>query len=124
MTKTLLYFGCFKDKGHFLYDEYGSTVRDHHVDLMFRGENMAFLKRMDAVYTYGTAQRQSLYNEVIIGNFRILAWWDRSVDTRPGSNSALIGRGYSSDVEMLADYSIRYPHIAARQPMPTKIQLQ
>lgn len=48
----------------------------------------------------------------------VLAWWDRTGDTRGKSNSALIVEGNHSFARMLELLAEHFPGVAHRQPSP------
>lgn len=48
----------------------------------------------------------------------ILAWWDYSVDKRPGSNSALVAKGTYSFDQMMLLLNSEFPNVANRQLAP------
>lgn len=118
--KMLFYFGCIGGAGHYLHDIYGH-VHEKTLGYKFPNDNCRFLGLLDAVYAPGTKQSEGEYQETNVGNFKIVAWWDRSVDKRPGSNSALVGIGYENAEEMLNDAYKQYPSVMNRQERPKSI---
>lgn len=48
----------------------------------------------------------------------VVAWWDRTGDTRGKSNSALIVEGTHTFAEMLELLAEHFPGVATRQPAP------
>lgn len=76
--------------------------------------------RFDGVLAPFDSNQIGKYLESIIPPFRIVSWWDRSGDSRPGSNSMMIGVGYSSAEEILDDALVKFPVIMSRQPRPVK----
>lgn len=117
--RKLLYFGCIKEKGHFLWN---SESWHHYYDQMAKeipGLNPNVLRHLDGVYApYDPHEREGLYLESTIPPVRIVAWWDRSVDKRMACNSAFIGFGYDSAEEILDDAVSRFPSVMSRQPRP------
>lgn len=115
--KTLLYFGYIKEKGHYLWTRENCVItnRDALERLTgIRGVTDNFLNAIDDVYT-PLITAQGAYKEFFVPPFRIVAWHDYTVDTRPGSNSALLGRGYESVIEMLKDAENQFPSVMNRQ---------
>ena len=79
--------------------------------------NRNLLRGIDGTFPPGgIKEEQGVYQECIVPPVRILAWWDRSIDNRPQSNSALIGYDYSSASEMLEDAAKMFPSVIKRQP--------
>ena len=114
--KKLFYFGCKDSAGHYLWEGpneiYPQTI-SHRIGA--NNANTRFFERMDAVYAPGRTEKEGVYQEVDIDGFKILAWWDRTVDKRPGSNSALIGWGFNTSEEMIEAAKIIYPWVMSRQ---------
>lgn len=125
MKKSLLYFGCIDGVGHHLWlSPYRivdfNTVR---AELM-PAVNRDLIQHVDGLFTpdYDNNINHGLYNESIIPPVRIVAWWDHSVDKRPGSNSALIGYGYDSAEEIIAAAYELFPAVMNRQRRPVKYE--
>lgn len=119
--KKLLYFGCLGGKGHFLYDEFGMTIREETACLKYMPDvNVKILQYLDGTFT-PTNLSQGKYNDCVVPPLRIVAWWDYSLDSRGGSNSNLIGYGYESAEEMIDDAYKIFPSVMNRQPRPIKI---
>lgn len=76
-----------------------------------------FLHAIDGTFT-PLISGQGAYKESIVPPFRIVAWHDYTVDSRPGSNSALLGIGYESADEMLNDAINHFPAVMQRQTSP------
>ena len=49
-----------------------------------------------------------------IEGWTVVAWWDRSVDTRPGSNSALLMRGTHTMTAVLLEAADKFPELLPR----------
>lgn len=119
--RQLYYFGCLGNKGHFLWDRERSANVEGVLKTM-PGINPNVLRRIDGTFAPGNPYEPTgLYMESIVPPVRIVAWWDRSVDSRPGSNSALIGYGYDAAEEMLTDAEVLFPSVMGRQPRPTPV---
>ncbi|HWL39400.1 MAG TPA: hypothetical protein VNO75_04105 [Gemmatimonadaceae bacterium] len=56
-----------------------------------------------------------------IHGWTVLAWWDRSMDTRPNSNSALVIDAQRDFDQMLALLAEHFPIVAKRQRVPIKM---
>lgn len=87
MTEDWYYFGCYRHSGHFLWDRNLSGVRGYSEkkNFPFRWESL------DAGFlSQGIPQIEGHGNLIYINDWTIISFWDRSVDSRPGSNSAFI----------------------------------
>ena len=126
MVRLLYYFGCIREAGHYLWTDERNS---HYPDTISRqtpGLNPALLKAIDGVFAphcLTEYQPEGLYQESIVPPVRIVAWWDRSVDKRPGSNSALIGYGFYTAEDMVEAAIQQFPSVMNRQPRPTRIKL-
>lgn len=117
MKKTLLYFGCIRDKGHYLWESdgrpllvFGNTMKQ------MPGINPAILTGIDGMFPPANNGGEGVYSVNIINEkLIIIAWWDYSIDNRPGSNSALIGYGYKNEQIIISDAMIAYPSVMTRQ---------
>jgi hypothetical protein len=117
--KHLLYFGCIGRTGHYLHLNEHETCRDWWLRENLPTVNPNLEMRMDGTFTpAGIVEKEGIYRESIVPPLRIVAWWDRSLDNRFASNSALIGVGYASAEEMLDAAVKLYPSVMARQPRP------
>lgn len=117
--KTLMYFGCIRTLGHYLWQHEGS-YRDSRL-IRINGVNTKILNFIDGTFTPGSTSQQGLYNESIVPPFRIVSWHDYTVDKRPGSNSNLIGIGYESAEQMIDDAYQKFPSVMNRQERPKKL---
>lgn len=120
--KKLLYFGCIREKGHYLFsgDSPGCNIanRSSLERLVgIAGVTDSFLHTIDGTYVpFDT--RQGAYKVSTVPPFLIVAWNDYTIDTRPGSNSVFLGIGYASDVEMINDAINHFPSVMKRQTVP------
>ncbi len=118
--KTLLYFGCIRESGHYLW--ISRHMRCHSLSSVLhylphlKGVNERFLQCLDGIYTPAGGP-DGRYKVSIVPPFTVVAWIDRSQDTRPGSNSALLGIGMSPE-QMLDEALIQFPEVMQRQPRP------
>lgn len=117
MNKNILFFGCGRSKGHHWWTSEGM---DHYASVLareFPEVNNHVIEGIDGTYTIPNGP-ECVYREVNIGPVKILAWNDYSIDQRPGSNSALIGKGFATADEMILYAEMRYPNFMARQKQP------
>lgn len=112
--KKLLFFGCGRGAGHRWWP---SESMDHHSSVLARDfpeVNKHVIEGIDGTYTIPNGP-ECVYREVNIGPVKILAWNDYSIDQRPGSNSALIGKGFSAAKEIIEYAKTKYPNFMSRQ---------
>lgn len=107
---TVFYFGVDKDRrcGHGWCDGTGGTIYDY----------ARMPARIDGVYAPRDGNRneapQGHCRQVIVGEWTIVAWWDRSGDPRGACNSALAARGLHSFDAMIAAGRAQYPWVFER----------
>jgi hypothetical protein len=116
MEKQLFYFGCRTGfKGHYLHDSDGREMYPQSVKI--EGFNSSILKVLDGTFT-PKDWKESVYKESNVPPAKIVAWWDYSEDTRPGSNMVLIGFGYTTAEEMIDAAYIKFPKTMGRMKRP------
>jgi hypothetical protein len=126
--KKLLYFGCGnREKGHYLFENDDSHASDDRIANAY-GINKNLIRCLDGTFAPAGPEVQGLYQLSLIattkvGLMKIIGWWDRSVDNRGQSNSALIGIGYIDAEEMIDDAYLQFPKTMGRQPRPKRILL-
>jgi hypothetical protein len=124
---TVLYFGCIGQLGHYLWQ---SNKFDRHIDTdkfptfpwkinhLDTGllDNGKHVDKCDGkvFWTCGGAKER----------WFAFFWWDRSVDTRPGSNSGLYVSGFEfSQRDAAFDYACKvFPEVIQRQVYPLIVQ--
>lgn len=124
--KKLLYFGRIGVAGHYLFEsETGRTIWGHTELLKRTGIAMESPEdvfwKIDGGYTPKSTREQGSCRMLMVPPFLVLAWHDYTSDVRPGSNSALLGLGYGSMEEVLADAAVKFPSVMARQNKPLRI---
>lgn len=89
----VLYFGCIGEAGHYLWNHRGRQTTDWASIQPWGEEVDGGLAPQDN----GERQGEALLHHK--GGWTAIAFWDRSVDSRPGSNSAfLVDREVGFDV--------------------------
>ncbi len=120
--KKLLYFGCLRDVGHFLWlgDDSGMICSAEELEKKtgIKAYTDEIFWGIDGRHVPKNTKAQGAAKESIVPPFRIVAWHDYTIDHRGASNSALLGFGYESAEEMLADAAIQYPSVIKRQTKP------
>ena len=117
--KKLYYFGCIGKPGHHFYLNDTCRIRPEVVDIPRLNQAV-----LNSIGSFPPKDRSDgYYNECTVPPVKIVAWWDNSVDKRPGSRSVLIGYGYASAEEMINDAYDRFPSVMKRQlrPKPANI---
>lgn len=112
MSEGWVYFGCGRGSGHYTFSETGRSVP---------WELDRLLCRFDGKLPPQPELEKDLYRPVFsrLGGLRrsSIAWWDRSVDKRPGSNSVVFAPGLTIEAaDMLAEAKRRFPWVFARCP--------
>lgn len=110
--KKLFYFGTIREVGHYWFgcrSALGPTLEIPGMPDQF------FRIHVDGVFT---PPKEGVYRYSTVGNLQIVSWIDRTVDSRPGSNSNLFGLGFMDAEEMLTEAIKQYPEVMNRQPRP------
>ena len=97
MIDGAFYFGCWNEPGHFLRSANGRT---HHVDATLPDDFPLMWRILDGgLLPPCRPQVEGIATFIHINGWTVLSFWDRSVDKRPGCNSAFLLRGiYTFDV--------------------------
>jgi len=111
MKPFLLYFGCWGGPGHFLYDRNKRTIYDPAAECgeaAVRGEDLdgsrVFLPWPE-VPGHGRLTHIIRNGDAVT----VLAWWDRTFDSRPACCAAIQSDGWDD-----ADYLwLRFSHVYA-----------
>jgi hypothetical protein len=109
----MLYFGCKGDIGHYLWTWDHSPSRKYEKNLQEAG----LWNDIDKGFCPKGPQRQGAYKLTHMNGWTILAFWDRSVDPRPGSHSTFLKHGEWAAEEMLYWAGQLHPDVIARQPV-------
>jgi hypothetical protein len=114
-TRDLYYFGAWsKDNlGHFLYAPGGSTSRRHEDELPFDHciLDASLLDRRKP-------QEEGRYRMVVMSGWTVLTFWDRSADSRLGSNSAFVARGVHHAKDLIDMAREAFPSVFERFKFP------
>lgn len=101
-----LYFGCEKvgETGHYAFTQTGRKYgRDEH-----------WLSLLDGMFAPEGPEVEGVARLHHLNGMTILAFWDRSVDSRYASNSAFVLKGKLAFDEALAEAKQRFPWVFAR----------
>ena len=105
-----LYFGCYKESGHYLW--LPGMQKDHR-------QQYRWLCQFDGILAPQPEHTLYVASYSWLGGWKLaaLSWWDRSVDTRPNTNSIVFcDFDFGGGDLMLAQARIEFPEIFARQP--------
>lgn len=106
----MIYFGCINQPGHFAWENENSPMSS------YTGWGK-WLSDQDGKLTPRDTQREGrpmvhhLFNDTVT----VVAWWDYSVDGRPGCNSMLLEMGHHPLDSMLEKAAKAFPNVMARQ---------
>ena len=126
LGKKALYFGCWDNLGHFLYDIDGhctytrELTMDFPWDACFIDTGLLKNRKVPDIpdgrvhWTCGGAR----------AFWYAFVWWDRSVDGRGACNSGFYVRGFGWPESQAAfEYACsQFPHVVARQKYPLVLQ--
>jgi hypothetical protein len=126
LGKVALYFGCWREAGHYLHDTGGSTL--------YRRERPDDLPWDEGIMDTGLLKNGKV-PDVPDGRvywtcggskafWYAFYWWDRSVDTRGACNSGFYVRGFGRpEAQAAFDYACsEFPHVVKRQNYPLVLQ--
>lgn len=99
------FFGCWSEKGHYLYDEHARTVSDR-LPWFEAGLDGSFQPRPEQ---WGSSRLW--WTE---GPWTVFAFWDRTVDGRPSSCAAFVLEGILTRSDCYAIVAKRFPAIWSR----------
>ncbi len=113
MNDNFFYFGCWDRPGHFLYDTSG-RCSDRQTPADFPVE----YRILDGgLLPPNQPQKQGRLSVWRTNGWAIISFWDRSVDSRGGCNSAFVVRDCdtpSSDLELLQQAFDVFPQVFER----------
>lgn len=121
----IYYFGCWSGVGHYLWlsngrrcDEVRATLPWNQIDSDLapglRDRRDGYVEPSEQ-----TEGRAALHHK---DGWSALAWWDRSVDARFGSNSAFIADETLTAGQMLEAGTKVFPRIMARLTFPIVVE--
>ena len=106
--RTWYYFGCVDSVGHRLVDR---NRRSHYHDELINLDGQ--------LCTEDTALYRAVLTRLPHLNYSALAWWDQTVDRRPGSNSIIFAPSVECTLESIRTAMTRwFPWVEARLPKP------
>lgn len=131
-TVEAYYFGCWHDTGHYLHNKHGRSDRSDGpiVAALPTALCIGSSVRMDGWWAPGVIDlagrakntKPEVECDAALHHFHswtVLAWWDRSIDKRSGSNSALLVAGRHDFTAMVEIGKAQFPRIMKRQKHTT-----
>ncbi len=110
----VLCFGCIGVAGHYLHSKTGVNWRNEQTPWGDRLD--AFLLTSD-YYNHNTAVT-GLCSEHHLNGWTAISFWDRSGDSRPGSNTSFLCHAEITAAELLALAREQWPHVFSRPGFP------
>lgn len=102
----IFYFGCNREAGHCLHDSQGRSVRKTPEDFPFDEKALDTL-----LLPPNKPQIEGRITHVHIDGWTAIAFWDRTIDRRMGSNSVFVMRGIHSVEEAKKIAEANFPTI-------------
>lgn len=116
--KQWIYFGCYRQPGHYLFGEGMSTLSYGAIERNLTRFDGALPPQDDTTPYIATVSRLGGWDRTA------LAFWDYSVDKRGGCNSTIFAP--SLDIapdELLAEAQRRFPQVFGRLPQAVVLKL-
>jgi len=108
----MLYFGPLGDIGHYFYSEEGGRIHNYpHPDVPWRQVDGALCPNCDQKELYRRTG-PAIEGEALLHHkegWTALSFWDRTIDTRPASNSNYFAKGIFTFEEMVELAKKRFP---------------
>ncbi len=114
--RNVYFFGCLDRSGHFLYEPPGRAV-----DLRHPFEHCidsGLIPNPGGVRTQRDSRPDGQYHVAFTRDWTAVAFWDRSGDCRPMSNSVFLINEEVKGEELLALARIQWPQIFRRVGFP------
>ena len=110
------HFGCQDRAGHYLFAASGSLKRDYY-DIPVAKLDGGLCPKADPWGKPGQVQGQALLHH--ISGWTIVSFWDRSIDTRPGSNSSFLAEAADLTFDQMMQLANRhFPKVVGRFKFP------
>jgi hypothetical protein len=115
VADSWFYFGCGDQAGHYVWDRHRNRAHGAIGRRLSQFDGTLCAERGDGLYL-ATITR---FSGIGANGYTALAWWDHSVDTRPGSNSILFcPSARTSGDACLRGLEVFFPWVQARLPQP------
>jgi len=116
-VSDVYYFGCWSVPGHYLHMPSGRTSYRDPEGFPCRSTALD-----SGFLPVGDSQEEGVATLCHLNGWTILAFWDRSVDSRPGANSAFVIRGEWSFGEARDKAKAAFPSIWQRFKFEVKLR--
>lgn len=108
----MLYYGALEDLGHYFYSEEGGRIHGYpHPDVPWK-EADGGLCLGSVPGDHYSRSCPEVVGEALLHHkdgWTALSFWDRTIDTRPGSNSNYFAKGTFTFEEMVELAKTRFP---------------
>lgn len=117
MSEQIFYFGCIREPGHYLWvSEHCRIWNSTDVGI---GRDLS--AALDGAFCPPDMNEQQRWMCSLVPPWTIVAWWDRSVDSRPNCVSVFIGKGLDGEPHRLLEEAKGiFPSVFQRQPRELK----
>lgn len=119
------YFGCGKRVGHYWFAPPGEGRELSSSGAVAAAMRTVFGDDIDTGFAPGTDrardQIEGAAKLTVARGWTVLAWWDRSVDQRGNSNSAIVVDAERDFDQMVALLGIHFPEVLRRQRAPLRL---
>lgn len=105
------YFGSWNQRGHLLYTSSGRTPS---WDAVYEMPVPLRDGKLDGAFAPKGPEQVNIANHFHIAKWTVIAFWDRSGDSRPGSNSAFVMEGDKTFEEALMIARAHFPEVMKR----------
>jgi hypothetical protein len=111
MIKTWLYFGCYKQAGHYLFKEgMHGQYYDRAIEKLTRFDGMLAPQDSNVPYMATVSRLEGF-------GVSALSFWDYSVDKRGGCNSTFFAPSLTiSPDDLIKESASRFPEVWSRFP--------
>lgn len=107
-----LYFGCWRRPGHHFHVAGGGQLRQRYEEVC---ATLGFAGRVDGGLVPSSRQGEAALHHS--DDWTALAWADRTIDARGGSNSVVFLPGRLDFEEAVEQAKVAFPEILNRQPV-------
>jgi hypothetical protein len=114
---SVYFWGCWERSGHHLWKPTGESIARPHqeIGLPWASIDGTLCPGANGLgWALASAQEEGLVRVSRLGGWTALAWWDRSVDTRHGSNAGLFADADLEPGDLLAEGFRLFPQIFGR----------
>jgi len=102
----IYYFGCWEYAGHYLKDHTGKDVSMY--------DNGLPWEQIDGVLCPDDTRKQGIVKIHHEKGWTAAAFWDYSIDSRPGSNSVLFAEDLLDITDIIGEFKETFPKIYNR----------